>query len=30
MTQINDTQRGTQQADEENAIRPFHVNFPHA
>jgi hypothetical protein len=28
MTQTSDTQRGSKQADDKNAIRPFHVNFP--
>src|SRR3981189_3500616 len=30
MTQISDTQRGSKQTDDRNAIRPFHVNFPDA
>ena len=30
MTQTSATQRGSQQADDKNAIRPFHVNVPEA
>jgi len=30
MTQTTATQRGTQQASDKNAIRPFHVNVPEA
>jgi hypothetical protein len=28
MTQTSDTQRGSKQADDKNAVRLFHVNFP--
>src|ERR1700683_99010 len=28
MTQINATQQGSEQADDKNTIRPFHVNVP--
>src|SRR3981081_2356085 len=28
MTQTNTTQRGSNQADDKNTIRPFHVSFP--
>jgi pimeloyl-ACP methyl ester carboxylesterase len=30
MTQTSATQRGSEQADDKNAIRPFHVNVPEA
>ncbi len=30
MTQISATTQGSKQADDKNAIRPFHVNFPEA
>src|SRR3954454_4305423 len=30
MTQTSATQRGTEQASDKNAIRPFHVNVPEA
>jgi hypothetical protein len=30
MTQISTTQQGSKQADDKNAIRPFHVNVPEA
>ena len=30
MTQTTATQRGTQQAPDKNALRPFHVNVPEA
>ena len=30
MTQISATAQGSKQADDKNAIRPFHVNFPEA
>ena len=30
MTQTSATQRGIEQADDKNAIRPFHVNVPEA
>ena len=30
MTQISATQRGSEQATDKNAVRPFHVNVPEA
>ena len=30
MTQTTGTQRGSEQASDKNAIRPFHVNVPEA
>ena len=30
MTQTSDTQQGSKQADDKNAIRQFHVNVPEA
>ena len=30
MTQISATPQGSKQADDKNAIRPFHVNVPEA
>ena len=30
MTQTSATQQGREQADDKNAIRPFHVNVPEA
>ena len=30
MTQVSTTHQGSKQADDKNAVRPFHVNVPEA